>query len=59
MPNAIIAAGMDTSIGNVHQQHDHNRVEDRIVVVEIREATEVDAEKADEEVVEEDHNTSQ
>ena len=34
MPNAIIAAGMVISFGNVLQHHDHrNTVEDKIVVV--------------------------
>ena len=53
MPNAIIAAGMDTFSGNVHLHHvPVNKVENRIVVDGILE----DAEE-DEEVVVEDHSS--
>ena len=57
MPNAIIAAGMDTFSGNVHLHHvPVNKVEGRIVVDGILEDAEVDAEE-DEEVVVEDHSS--
>jgi len=48
MPNAIIAAGMVISFGNVLQHHDHRKtVEDKIVVVGIpRDAEEVEEEDA-------------
>ena len=56
MPNAIIAKGMDISIGNVHLHHDpQTEVVIRIVAAGIPE----DAEEADEEdaeVDEEDHS---
>ena len=57
MPNAIIAAGMDTSFGNVHLHHiPVSKVEGRIVVDGTPEDAEVDAEE-DEEVVVEDRNS--
>ena len=56
IPNAIIAKGMDISIGSVHLHHDpQTEVVIRIVAAGIPE----DAEEADEEdaeVVEEDHS---
>ena len=56
MPNAIIAAGMDTFSGNVHLHHvPVSKVEGRIVVDGTPEDAEVDAEE-DKEVVVEDHN---
>ena len=56
MPNAIIAAGMVISFGNVLQHHDHRKtVEDKIVVVGIPEDVE-EAVEEDAEVVEEDHS---
>ena len=56
MPNAIIAAGMVISIGNVLQHHDpHREVDEQVMVVGIREGVEEVVEE-DEEVVEEDHS---
>ena len=56
MPNAIIAAGMVTSIGNVLLHHDPRKeVEGKVVVAGLREAVE-EAVEEDEEVVEEDHS---
>ena len=56
MPNAIIAKGMDTSIGNVHLHHDlQTEVVTRIVAAGILEDAE-EAEEEDAEVVEEDHS---
>ena len=52
MPNAIIAKGMDTSIGNVHLQ---TEVVTRIVAAGILEDVE-EAKEEDAEVVEEDHS---
>ena len=57
MPNATIAAGMDTFSGNVHLHHvPVNKVESRIVVDGILEDAEVHTEE-DEEVVVEDHSS--
>ena len=56
MPNATIAAGMVISIGSVLLHHDPRKeVEDRVVVVGIREDVEEVVEE-DVEVVEEDHS---
>ena len=56
MPNATIAAGMVISIGSVLLHHDpHKEVEDKVVVVGIREDVEEVIEEGVE-VVEEDHS---
>ena len=56
MPNATIAAGMVISIGSVLLHHDpHKEVEDKVVVLGIREDVEEVVEE-DVEVVEEDHS---
>ena len=56
MPNAIIAAGMVTSIGNVLLHHDPRKeVESKVVVTGIREGVEEVVEE-DVEVAEEDHS---
>ena len=56
MPNATIAAGMVISIGSVLLHHDpRNEVEDKVVVIGIREDVEEVVEE-DVEVVEEDHS---
>ena len=59
MPNAIVAVGMDTFTGSVPLYHDHNKVENRIVVEARCEDGEVDAEEDVEEVAKEGHNNSQ
>ena len=57
MPNAIIAAGMDTFSGNDCLHHvPVSKVESRIVVDGILEDAKVDVEE-DEEVVVEDHSS--
>ena len=59
MPNVITVVGMDTFTASVPLHHDHNKVEDRIVVKDRCEDREVDAEEDVKEVAKEGQNNSQ